>query len=583
MPRPDASIVIVAYGKREVTERCLQTLDHALGPALSERFELVLVDNASPDDTLELFDLWRERATVVALERNLHFSGGCNAGAAAATGETLIFLNNDTEVGPGALEELVQTLAAPDVAAAGLRLLYPDGTIQHAGVAMLAVNGLPVPHHVFHHQAGDLPAARCTLDLDVVTAACIAVRREAFDAVGGFDTAYENGWEDVDLCLKLRMAGHRIVYRGDLVLVHDEGRTRGITKDESRNAGVFYARWRHLLDPDDALAAAVFDARLARARLAGHGAPGGPVVVEGHLRGISGEGAEARALVGILEEAGLDPAATTGFPAFVEPDLGVDEARPVDRALARVPATDAVALRVPVGRTAAPVAGGVLRLACMPRGPVGTPDLVWAASASLRDELIAAGLDAERVTHVPPMVPLAAPGAGGEGALALLPGHDLPAASAVLDALSAHAGAVRVRALPSAAVPALARLVAERHPHVELLPPCSSEVRFAALAANCDVVVGADPEGDPFERRPLIAAAAGCEVLTRPAGPAADVLAATGDGALPSDLRAAIAVALERSADGRVTRAAAVEAACGRSAGVRRCAALLSAPAALRA
>src|SRR5256885_709735 len=80
---------------------------------------------------------------------------------------------------------------------------------------------------LFHHQAGDLPYTACPLELDVVTAALMALPRAVYDELGGFDEAFLNGWEDTDLCLRARVAGHRVVYRGDLVAVHHEGASRG--------------------------------------------------------------------------------------------------------------------------------------------------------------------------------------------------------------------------------------------------------------------------------------------------------------------------------------------------------------------
>src|SRR5688500_16456773 len=104
MSSPAFSIVVVAYGNRAVTDRCLATIDEVYADRLGRDVELVLVDNASPDDTLELYERWRDRATVLALPENRNFSGGYNAGAAAATGDVLVLLNNDTELVPDALD-----------------------------------------------------------------------------------------------------------------------------------------------------------------------------------------------------------------------------------------------------------------------------------------------------------------------------------------------------------------------------------------------------------------------------------------------------------------------------------------------
>src|ERR1051325_4190503 len=126
MPVPEApslSIVIVCFGKREVTERCLATVDAAFGERLGGDVELVLVDNGSPDDTPELLSSWSDRATVILGEENLNYAGGNNVGARAATGRILVLLNNDTEVFPGVLDELAAQALEPGVAIVGCRLL----------------------------------------------------------------------------------------------------------------------------------------------------------------------------------------------------------------------------------------------------------------------------------------------------------------------------------------------------------------------------------------------------------------------------------------------------------------------------
>ena len=569
MAAPVTSMVIVAHGKREVTAQCLASIERELGPALGGACELVLVDNASPDDTATLFDAWRDRATIISNQQNRNFAGGCNDGAAAARGDVLLFLNNDTVVLPGAVEALSQTALEPDVGAAGLRLLYPDDTIQHAGVVMIRTRGgMVVPHHVFHHQAGDLAAARCVLDLDAVTGACLAIRRELFHELGGFDEAYVNGWEDVDLCLRIRVSGRRVVYRGDLHLIHDEGRTRGEVKGFDRNAEVFYTRWRHVLEPDDHVVARLFDgafpAPVQADRAAAH------VAFEGHVTGLSAEGAEVRSLIALCEAAGLSPSAHNLAMPFVEPRLTEPERAPVTRALAREPFAGAPRVRVPVGRRFAATSGVILRLGALPERELPVVDAVWAASPRLRDELVDRGFDPERIAWVPPAVPAASAGPGGDGLLALLPAQDPSAVAEMLGAV-ATVPEYRLRALPSVATPALERLVAERFPAVELLPPCASEARFRELAADCDVVLCGDP-ADVYDRRALIAAGAGAAVVVTADGPAAAVLGAEAVLAQRPD---AIPTALERTG-AREVRAAAVRAACGDAAASQRLVSILA-------
>jgi GT2 family glycosyltransferase len=517
---PLYSIVIVAYGKRPITERCLESLARTLGPALGDEAELVLVDNASPDDTAELFEAWRDRATVVLGDSNRNFSGGCNAGAAAARGEILVFLNNDTIVEPGALEALVAQAREPGVGAAGLRLHYLDGTLQHAGVGMIRVpSGHVVPHHLFHHQPGDLAAARVTYDLDAVTAACLAIPRELFLELGGYDEGYANGWEDVDLCLRVRVAGRRIVYRGDLWLWHDEGQTRGQVLGADANAQRFYARWSGILEPDDALVAGVFGALLPSQRDAAP-LPPASVGVLGPITGTSPAAAETRGLIAACRAATGGVAAREPLFEMVRANLSAGEDQTAWEALGRPAHPDVVCIQVPDGSARTP--GAVLRLARMPSELPEQAPAIWAASPHLCEQLTAAGLDPTPVAWLPPCVPTGPAGPGGEGILCILPGHDLDRARSAVDSLDAPAG-TRVRVLPTAASTPLLAMVAERLPRAEILNPCPSDARLRELCLTADLVVCADPD-DAFERSALVAAGAGSAVVCSADGPAQAVL-----------------------------------------------------------
>ena len=563
MPTPRFSIVIVAYGRREVTERCLQSIETALGEGLGVGVELVLVDNASPDDTLALFEAWRDRATIVALDQNRNFSGGCNAGAAAAHAEVLIFLNNDTVVEPGMLDALAEQARDPDVGAAGLRLLYLDGTLQHAGVAMIRVpSGLPMPHHLFHHQDGWLPPTRVSYELDAVTGACLAIRRDLFLELGGYDEAYVNGWEDVDLCLRVRVAGKPVVYRGDLWLWHAEGQTRGQAPGSNANAERFYRRWGSVLDSDEDLIQDVFGARLPEYGQIPPPLELAEIVVSGLITGIGTASAEARGLLAACQAVGAFPAAREEIPEMVIADLEPEHRWELRRALAREARPGAPQVQVPNGRRTSP--GAILRVGRMPAEARRDSPWVWAASPALRESLIASGLPGDRVVWVPPCVPVGAPGAGAGGVLCILPGHDLAAAEAALDALAPRAAGERVRVLPTARSIPLLALVAERLPKAELLAPCTSEARLREIAGSADVVLCADPD-DIFERRSLVAAAAGAVTVTAVDGPAHAVLgelAVTVAGFSAAELYSALEQAVAVATRGREQRAAAVRGVC---------------------
>lgn len=553
--RPLASIVICAYGKREYTERCLRSLEEALGPRLGDDVELVLVDNASPDDTAELFAAWAGRARVVALDENRNFAGGNNAGAAVARGRVLVLLNNDTEVPAGAIDALVEEALRESVGAVGARLVYPDGRIQHGGFGWRSSHSGHVPLHLFHYEDGELPPARASYDTSAVTGACVAVRSELFAAVGGFDEGYVNGYEDVDLCLRLRAAGARIRYRGDVAIVHHEGVTSGGTYVGDGNAERFRARWGAAVEGDEPLVRDVLGAAFIGPLppAPAERPDGAHVTVVGPIVGLGGVAAEARALLRTL---GADAAARTPAPTWIgvaDDDVLAAHHRPTAHDAMTVHVPDASA--PPPDAAAAP--GLILRLAAPTERPSGA--VAWTATAALAAELVAAGWPAEAVAHVPPCGIDAKPGAGGQGVVALLP-VDAALADAVLAALPPD---VPVRVVPVARTPELVAHVAERAPGAEVLAPIADETAVAAVCATADVVIAADPD-DAFDRAALVAAGAGAAVVVRPDGAAAEILGAhahTSDPANAVALAAAVRAALDASAD-RSARADLVAAAC---------------------
>lgn len=236
---PRCSIVIPVHGKAGVTKRCL---DRLLSSPPRVTHELVVVDDASGGNMGELLSAYCERVRVVRRAEQGGFAVACNDGATNATGELLVFLNNDTEPHDGWLDALVsQADRHPGAAAVGARLLFPDGTVQHAGVVLCCDGN---PRHLYAGFPGDHPAVLRPRTPQAVTAACMLVRRTAFAAVGGFDAGYWNGLEDVDLCLRLRERGLDVHYCPDAVLTHLESATRGRrTAEIERNARRFRGRW----------------------------------------------------------------------------------------------------------------------------------------------------------------------------------------------------------------------------------------------------------------------------------------------------------------------------------------------------
>ncbi|MEO6156446.1 MAG: glycosyltransferase family 2 protein, partial [Ilumatobacteraceae bacterium] len=207
------SIVIPVYDGATLTQRCLDTLI-----AQSLDAEIVVVDDASADETELLLSCYGDKINVVRNEFNCGYSVSCNVGVAASSGELVVLLNNDTEPLDGWLDALVGYADDnPQASIIGTKLLYPDGRIQHAGVAFGSSGW---PYHLYCGFPGDHPATNRARRFQVVTAACMLVRRELFDELGGFDEGFVNSAEDVDLCLRAGQLGAQVHYCPDSRIIH---------------------------------------------------------------------------------------------------------------------------------------------------------------------------------------------------------------------------------------------------------------------------------------------------------------------------------------------------------------------------
>jgi len=236
------SIIIPVFNQAALTERCLQ----AVG---SGAFEVVIVDDASSDATASVLEAVASRVKIVRHSENQGFGASCNDGAAVATGDYLVFLNNDTIPQPGWLEALVAYADGhPRAAVVGSKLLYPDSTIQHAGV-VICQDGYP--RHIYTGFPADHTAVNKSRRFQIVTAACMLVRRSAFTQANGFDRGFRNGFEDVDLCLRLGESGHEIHYCAESVVQHLESVSPGRFKADRENVALYRERWFGRVHPDD--------------------------------------------------------------------------------------------------------------------------------------------------------------------------------------------------------------------------------------------------------------------------------------------------------------------------------------------
>ena len=257
---PPVSIIIPTTAGA-LFHRCIETV---FANTDYQKFEvLVLVSERyasalrSAPATARMIDDGR-LTPVLYPDEPFNFSKVNNLGARQATGEVLCLLNDDIEAThPDWLARLVARATLPGVGAAGPLLLFPDGKVQHAGVG-LGIGG--VAAHLFNGRPKDYlgPGGRAVLeqDLSCVTAACLVTPRKVFQDIGGFDEALPGAFNDVDLCIRIREAGYRIIWTPAAELIHHESATFGVHSAPARQAqfakdvALMRDRWGPLLDAD---------------------------------------------------------------------------------------------------------------------------------------------------------------------------------------------------------------------------------------------------------------------------------------------------------------------------------------------
>ena len=234
------SILIPFRDRVEMTAECVSAIRNHTDDV---EYEIILLDNWSTSPEAEVFAAEQANmpeTKVIRIVETFNYSRINNIGAQAARYEFLLLMNNDVVVrDPSWLRRMLdECLVNASVGAVGAKLLYPEGTVQHAGV-VLGVGG--VADHAFRGIGGQAPGymmrAMAAQEVSAVTAACMLVRRHAFEAVGGFDEAELTvAFNDVDLCIKLTKSGWQIIYMPDAVAEHRESTSRGDDLSEQKIA-----------------------------------------------------------------------------------------------------------------------------------------------------------------------------------------------------------------------------------------------------------------------------------------------------------------------------------------------------------
>ncbi|MGE0718184.1 MAG: glycosyltransferase [Alphaproteobacteria bacterium] len=246
---PVVSIIIPAHGKFELTHACARSI---VETRPRTPIEVILVDDCSPDDT-QRAPLILRGCTVIRNERNLGFIDSCNAGARAARGSLLFFLNNDTVLHPGALDALVETFADnPRAGIVGGKLLFPDGRLQEAGGIVWRRGD------AWNYGRGgdaDDPRYNYVRRADYVSGAALMIRRDVFSALDGFDRHFAPAYyEDTDIAFRARAAGWQVLYQPRARITHIEGATAGtdlqsgMKRYQALNRQRFQERWQATLE-----------------------------------------------------------------------------------------------------------------------------------------------------------------------------------------------------------------------------------------------------------------------------------------------------------------------------------------------
>lgn len=246
--KPLVSVIIPAYAQPRITLHCLEAI---AASRTATAFEVIVAEDASGDPDTTLLD------AVVGLRlirnpSNLGFLHNCSAAALQARGRYLLFLNNDTEPLPGFIDTLVALAEArADIGLVGSKLLFPDGRLQEAG-GIIWQDGAG-----WNYGRGDdpaLPQYNTVREVDYISGASIMLKRELFEALGGFDPLFAPAYyEDVDLAFRIRARGLRVLYQPASMVIHREGASHGtdpatgIKAQQEVNRHRLLARWPQIL------------------------------------------------------------------------------------------------------------------------------------------------------------------------------------------------------------------------------------------------------------------------------------------------------------------------------------------------
>ncbi len=260
LKRPLVSIIIPNMDHIDDLDKCLQSI---INKTNYDNYEVIIVENNSTkEDTFKYYEKISEKYDFVKIctwEDEFNYSKINNFGVKYAKGEYYILLNNDIEVrSPDWIDRMVAYLQYNDIGAVGAKLLYPDDTVQHCGI-VIGVGGFA--GHIMTESdikdSGYFGKLRVQQEVSAATAACLGVDASVYKAVGGFDEEFAVALNDVDLCLKIRDMGKKIVLDPNISMYHYESKSRGYEESSEqisrfkREIKLFREKWSNILEEGD--------------------------------------------------------------------------------------------------------------------------------------------------------------------------------------------------------------------------------------------------------------------------------------------------------------------------------------------
>ncbi|WP_418135118.1 glycosyltransferase family 2 protein [Psychromonas sp. GE-S-Ul-11] len=238
-PQPLVSIIIPTKNAKKLVKQCINSI---YKKTLYPHFEILLVDNQSDElDSVDYFNVLEAEGKVrlISYDKPFNYSAINNYAVTQAKGDLLVLMNNDIEIlSEPWLTEMVVNMSRPDIGCVGAKLYYPDGNLQHAGV-ITGLGGVAGHSHKYFPKGHDgyFKRLKVTQNLSAVTAACLAVRKDVFEQVGGLNEQHLTiAFNDVDLCLKVQQAGYRNLWSPYIEMVHHESISRGTEDTPEKQA-----------------------------------------------------------------------------------------------------------------------------------------------------------------------------------------------------------------------------------------------------------------------------------------------------------------------------------------------------------